>query len=200
MVTIDDFAPDFMAETTAGRFAFHDWIGGSWCLLVAHPDKPTPICAGEVAALAALRGAFLHRACKVIGLVARPADRLGKWQEAVGALAGRQMVHPLIGDRDWSVAKRFGLVPIEASVGFAVSGTGAARAAFLIAPDKRIRLILTYPAGIARNFDEILRALDGLQDGGMHPVPLPLRPSARTDRITFARTPAIGGSPSPCRR
>ncbi len=173
MLTINDFAPVFMAETSEGRFAFHDWIGASWCLLISHPERPVPACADEAVALAALRGAFLRRGCALVGLVARPVDRLGAWREAGGMPVG----YPLIGDSDLRVAKRFGIVPPEASAGCPLSAAGAARSVFLIAPDKRIRLILTYPIGIARNFDEILRALDGLQEGDLHPVGLPPYPA-----------------------
>ncbi|MEM1049942.1 MAG: redoxin domain-containing protein [Pseudomonadota bacterium] len=162
-----------MAETSEGRFAFHDWIGDSWCLLISHPERPAPACAEEAVTLAALRGAFLRRGCTMVGLVARSADRLGAWREAGGMPVG----YPLIGDPDLGVAKRFGIVPPEASAGCPLSATGPARSVFLIAPDKRIRLILTYPIGIGRNFEEILRALDGLQEGELHPVGLPPYPA-----------------------
>ncbi|HLO63187.1 MAG TPA: peroxiredoxin [Azonexus sp.] len=183
---INDVAPDFIAETTEGIISFHDWIGDGWAMLFSHPKDFTPVCTTELGCLARMMPEFAARNCKVIGLsVDSVADHL-RWARDIEETQGAALNYPLIGDVDLKVAKLYDMLP--AATGGEAAGRTAAdnatvRSVFLIGPDKKIKLILTYPMSTGRNFDEILRALDSIELTDRHKVATPANWRAGEDVI-----------------
>ncbi|HEY8552964.1 MAG TPA: peroxiredoxin [Burkholderiales bacterium] len=173
---IGDTAPDFEAETTEGRIRFHEWIGDSWTILFSHPKDFTPVCTTELGQVAKLKSEFDKRNTKVIGLSVDSVDDHKRWAKDIEDATGRAPNYPLIGDTDLKVAKLYGMIHPNAG-GNAQARTAAdnatVRSVFIIGPDKKIKLILTYPMAVGRNFDEILRALDALQINAKHNVATP---------------------------
>src|ERR1700709_1409829 len=169
-------APDFEAQTTEGKIKFHDWIGNSWALLFSHPKDFTPVCTTELGALAKLKPEFDKRGVKLIGLSVDPVDKHAKWSEDIKETQGAAPNYPMIGDSDFKVAKLYDMLPASVS-GDAKSRTPAdnatVRAVFIVAPDKKIKLILMYPMTTGRNFDELLRVLDSIQLTAKHKVATP---------------------------
>ncbi|MEK6806425.1 MAG: peroxiredoxin [Pseudomonadota bacterium] len=154
---LGDIAPDFEAETTAGKIKFHDWLGTSWGVLFSHPKNYTPVCTTELGYTAKLKPEFDKRNVKAIGLsVDQLADHHG-WSKDIEETQGHALNFPLIADSDKKVSTLYGMIHPNASDTFTV------RSVFVIDPNKKIRLTLTYPASTGRNFDEILRVLDSLQ-------------------------------------
>jgi thioredoxin-dependent peroxiredoxin len=176
MLRIGDTAPDFEAETTEGRIRFHDWIGDSWAVLFSHPKDFTPVCTTELGAMAKLKGEFDSRNVKVIGLsVDSTADHTA-WARDIEETQGTAPNFPIVGDDDFAVSKLYGMLPASTS-GDAKSRTPAdnqtVRSVFVIAPDKTVKLSLSYPMTTGRNFDELLRVIDSLQLTAAHKVATP---------------------------
>ena len=164
---LGDLAPDFEAETTEGRIRFHDWIGTSWAVLFSHPKDFTPVCTTELGYMAKLKAEFDKRNTKVIGLSVDPVDRHAGWAKDIKETQGHALNFPLIADHDKKVANLYGMIHPNASDTFTV------RSVFVIGPDKKLKLTLTYPASTGRNFDELLRVIDSLQLTAKHKVATP---------------------------
>ena len=173
---INDIAPDFTAETTHGPVSFHDWIGDGWAVLFSHPKNFTPVCTTELGAMAGIEGEFRSRNTKVIGISVDPVESHGKWKNDIKVATGFDVEYPLIGDRDLKVAKLYDMLPAEAgssSEGRTPADNATVRSVYVIGPDKKIKLILTYPMTTGRNFAEIIRALDSMQLTAAHKVATP---------------------------
>ena len=173
---INDTAPDFTAETTQGTVHFHDWLGDSWGVLFSHPKDFTPVCTTELGALAKLEPEFAKRNVKVIGLSVDPVDDHTKWLDDIKDVSGMRPEYPIIADTELAVAKAYHMLP--ASDGDSFSGRTAAdnqtvRSVFIIGPDKKIKLSLTYPMATGRNFAELLRVIDSMQLTAKHKVATP---------------------------
>jgi thioredoxin-dependent peroxiredoxin len=156
-VRLGDTAPDFAAETTQGPVSFHEWLGDSWGVLFSHPRDFTPVCTTELGQVARLKPEFDKRNTKVIGLSVDPVDSHHKWEADIAETQGEPVNFPMIGDADRHVADLYDMIHPEAS------DTQTVRSVFVIGPDKKVKLTLTYPASTGRNFDEILRVIDSLQ-------------------------------------
>jgi alkyl hydroperoxide reductase subunit AhpC len=154
---LGDTAPDFTAETTEGTIKFHEWLGTSWGVLFSHPADFTPVCTTELGAVAKLRSEFDKRNVKVMALSADPLDAHKKWIGDINETQGTVVNYPLIADPDFKIANLYGMVHPNATDKFTV------RSVFVIGPDKKVKLTITYPASTGRNFDEILRVIDSLQ-------------------------------------
>ena len=165
-LTIGDDAPDFEAETTEGRIAFHDWIGDSWAVLFSHPRDFTPVCTTELGYMAKIKPDFDKRGVKIIGLSVDPIDNHAKWSEDIERTQGSAVNYPMIGDTDFAISKAYGMLPADVD-GDPTARTPAQNATlrnvYVIGPDKKIKLVLIYPMSTGRNFDEILRVIDSLQ-------------------------------------
>jgi thioredoxin-dependent peroxiredoxin len=173
---INDIAPDFTAETTQGTIQFHDWIGSGWAVLFSHPKNFTPVCTTELGTMAGLEGEFQKRGVKIIGISVDPVESHGKWKADIKTATGFEVDYPLIGDKNLNVAKLYGMLPAgagESSEGRAPADNATVRSVFVIGPDKKIKLILTYPMTTGRNFNEILRAIDSIQLTAKHQVATP---------------------------
>jgi len=173
---INDTAPDFTAETTHGTIHFHDWIGDGWAVLFSHPKNFTPVCTTELGAVAGLEDEFRKRNAKIIGISVDPVDSHDKWKADIKTATGFDVRYPLIGDSDLKVAKLYNLLPADAgdsSEGRTPADNATVRSVYLIGPDKKIKLVLTYPMTTGRNFDEILRAIDSIQLTARHQVATP---------------------------
>lgn len=167
-IRLGDTAPDFTAETTEGTISFHDWIGDSWAILFSHPADFTPVCTTELGYMARLKPEFEKRNCKIIGLSVDPLEDHLRWSEDIAETQGHAPNYPLIADADRSVAELYDMIHPKADETFTV------RSVFVIGPDKKVKLTLTYPPSTGRNFDEILRALDSLQLTASHAVATPV--------------------------
>ena len=170
-------APDFTAETTEGTIQFHEWIGDKWAVLFSHPKDFTPVCTTELGYIAKLRPAFDKRNVKIIGLSVDSVDDHKKWSQDIKDTQGTAPNYPMIGDADLKVAKLYNMLP--ADTGGGAKGRTAAdnltvRTVYVIGPDKKIKLMITYPMATGRNFDEILRVIDSLQLTAKHPVATPV--------------------------
>ena len=163
---IGDIAPDFEAETTEGRIRFHDYIDGSWVGFFSHPKDFTPVCTTELGSMAKMKPEFDRRGVKLIGISIDSVDTHHKWKNDIAEVTGSSVNYPMIGDEDLHVAKLYGMIHPNAS-GNAASRTAAdnatVRNVLIIGPDKKIKLIVSYPMSTGRNFDEILRVIDSLQ-------------------------------------
>ncbi len=169
-------APDFTAETTEGQIKFHDWIGDKWAMLFSHPKDFTPVCTTELGYVAKLKSEFDKRNIKVIGLSVDSVDDHKKWSKDIEETQGVGPNYPMIGDPNLDVAKLYDMLPAETTGG--ASGRSAAdnftvRNVYIIGPDKKIKLIITYPMTTGRNFDEILRVIDSIQLTANHKVATP---------------------------
>ena len=154
---LGDIAPDFTAETTEGPISFHEWLGDSWGVLFSHPKDFTPVCTTELGECARLKPEFDRRKVKVIGLSVDLADSHKRWAEDIRETQGTALNFPVIADPDHKVAELYDMIHPEISDVFTV------RSVFIIGPDKKVKLMITYPASTGRNFDEILRVIDSLQ-------------------------------------
>jgi alkyl hydroperoxide reductase subunit AhpC len=173
---INQTAPDFSAETTQGAIQFHDWIGDSWAVLFSHPKNFTPVCTTELGAMAGLDDEFKKRNVKVIGISVDPVESHSKWKQDIKVATGFDVGYPLIGDKDLKVAKLYDMLPDDAgssSEGRTPADNATVRSVYVIGPDKKIKLILTYPMTTGRNFDEILRTIDSIQLTAKHQVATP---------------------------
>jgi alkyl hydroperoxide reductase subunit AhpC len=165
---LGDTAPDFTAETTEGPINFHEWIGDSWAVLFSHPKDFTPVCTTELGECARLKPEFDKRNVKVIGLSVDPADSHKRWAEDIRETQGTALNFPVIADPDHKVAELYDMIHPEISDVFTV------RSVYIISPDKKIKLMITYPASTGRNFAEILRVIDSLQLTAKHSVATPV--------------------------
>lgn len=173
---INDIAPDFVANTTHGPIRFHEWIGDGWAVLFSHPKDFTPVCATELGAMAGLEPQFTKRGTKIIGLSVDPVSSHEKWRADIKEVVGHDVNYPLIGDPELKIAKLYDMLPADAGStceGRTPALNATARTVFVVGPDKRIKLTLTYPMSTGRNFDEILRALDSIQLTDKHRVSTP---------------------------
>ncbi|HEY5921431.1 MAG TPA: peroxiredoxin [Kofleriaceae bacterium] len=165
---LGDEAPNFTAETTEGTVNFHEWIGNSWAVLFSHPKDFTPVCTTELGRLSALKGEFDKRNVKVIGLSVDPLDDHKRWAGDIKETQGHALNFPLIADPKREVANLYGMIHPNAN------DTLTVRSVFVLGPDKKIKLSLTYPASTGRNFDELLRVIDSLQLTAKHKVATPV--------------------------
>ena len=165
---LGDTAPNFSAETTEGPINFHEWLGNSWGVLFSHPKDFTPVCTTELGECARLKPEFDRRNVKVIGLSVDPADSHKRWAEDIRETQGSTLNFPVIADPDHKVAELYDMIHPEISDVFTV------RSVFIIGPDKKVKLMITYPASTGRNFDEILRVIDSLQLTANYSVATPV--------------------------
>jgi alkyl hydroperoxide reductase subunit AhpC len=173
---INETAPDFTAETTQGTVNFHEWIGDGWAVLFSHPKNFTPVCTTELGTMAGLSGEFAKRGAKIIGISVDPVESHAKWKDDIKKATGHSVEYPLIGDRDLKIAKLYDMLPAGAgdtSEGRTPADNATVRSVFVIGPDKKIKLMLTYPMTTGRNFQEILRAIDSIQLTAKHQVATP---------------------------
>jgi alkyl hydroperoxide reductase subunit AhpC len=174
---INSEAPNFTAETTQGRINFHEWIGDSWAILFSHPKDFTPVCTTELGYMAGLQPEFAKRNCKIIGLSVDPVTNHGKWAADIEETQGHKVNYPMIGDPELKVAKLYDMLPAEAGdscEGRTPADNATVRTVFIIGPDKKVKLMLSYPMSSGRNFDEVLRVLDSLQLTTKHNVATPV--------------------------
>jgi alkyl hydroperoxide reductase subunit AhpC len=167
-IQLADTAPDFTAETTTGKIKFHEWIGNSWCILFSHPKDFTPVCTTELGAVAKLKPEFDKRNVKIIGLSVDPVTDHHKWANDIKETQGAALNFPLIADPDREISLKYGMIHPKANDTFTV------RSVFVIDPNKKVRLMITYPASAGRNFDEILRTIDSLQLTDKYKVATPV--------------------------
>jgi alkyl hydroperoxide reductase subunit AhpC len=183
---IGSIAPDFEADTTQGPIKFHDWIGDSWCVLFSHPKDFTPVCTTELGYMAKIKSEFDKRNVKIIGLSVDPVDNHDKWAKDIEETQGTAPNYPMIGDPELKVAKLYGMLPAGAgdtSEGRTAVDNQTVRNVYVIAPDKSIKLMISYPMSTGRNFDEVLRAIDSLQLTASHQVATPANWKAGEDVI-----------------
>ena len=174
---INQAAPDFKAETTQGPIHFYEWLGDSWGLLFSHPKDFTPVCTTELGYMAKLGPEFEKRNCKIIGLSVDPVESHLKWEKDIEETQGYPVNYPMIGDPKLEIAKLFDMLPAEeegTSEGRTAATNQTVRSVFIIGPDKKIKLMLTYPMTTGRNFDEILRVIDSMQLTSNHKVATPV--------------------------
>ncbi len=174
---INDEAPNFTAATTQGSINFHQWIGDGWAILFSHPKDFTPVCTTELGYMAKLEPEFAKRNCKIIGLSVDPVENHTLWAKDIEETQGAKVNYPMIGDSDLAVAKLYNMLPADesgTSEGRTAATNATVRSVFIIGPDKKIKLMLTYPMTTGRNFDEILRVLDSMQLTAKHKVATPV--------------------------
>ncbi|MBT6278182.1 MAG: peroxiredoxin [Chromatiales bacterium] len=174
---INDIAPNFTANTTHGELDFHAWIGDSWAILFSHPKDFTPVCTTELGYMAGLSAQFAERNCKVIGLSIDPVDNHAAWAKDIEETQGHAVNYPMIGDTELAVAKLYNMLPADesgSSEGRTAMTNATVRSVFIIGPDKKVKLMLTYPMTTGRNFDEVLRVLDSMQLTAAHQVATPV--------------------------
>lgn len=188
---INDPAPNFTAETTHGTIQFHEWIGEGYAILFSHPKDFTPVCTTELGCMGGMTEAFSKRNTKIIGISVDPVESHTKWKADIEKATGHAVDYPLIGDPELKIAKLYDMLPAEAGdscEGRTPADNATVRSVFLIGPDKKIKLILTYPMTTGRNFNEILRALDSIQLTARHKVATPAQWENGDDVII---TPAV---------
>ena len=156
-IRLGDLAPDFTADTTLGPISFHQWKGDSWAVLFSHPKDFTPVCTTELGAVAHLKPEFDRRNVKVIGLSVDPVESHVRWEQDIADVTGNAVNFPMIGDPDRKVSNLYDMIHPNAN------DTQTVRSVFIIGPDHKVKLMLTYPASTGRNFQEILRVIDSLQ-------------------------------------
>jgi alkyl hydroperoxide reductase subunit AhpC len=169
-------APDFEADTTQGRIRFHEWLGNSWGVLFSHPKDYTPVCTTELGYMARIQSEFDKRGVKVIGLSIDPLDRHEGWSKDIAETQGYSPNFPMIADSDLKVAKAYGMLPAEAGdscEGRTAADNATVRNVYVVGPDKKIKLLISYPMSTGRNFDEVLRVIDSLQLTAKHKVATP---------------------------
>ena len=173
---IGDEAPNFLAQTTEGQIDFHQWIGDGWAILFSHPKDFTPVCTTELGYMARLKPEFDKRKCKVIGLSVDPVDDHKRWARDIEETQGTAPNYPIIGDAELTVAKLYDMIHPNASGEKArtAADNATVRSVFVVGPDKKIKLVLTYPMSTGRNFDEVLRVLDSMQLTARHKVATPV--------------------------
>ena len=174
---INDTAPNFKAQTTQGTIDFHEWIGDKWAVLFSHPKDFTPVCTTELGYMAKIEPEFTKRNTKIIGLSIDPVENHSKWAADIEETQGAAVKYPMIGDTDLAVAKLYNMLPAEepgSSEGRTAATNATVRSVFVIGPDKKIKMMMTYPMTSGRNFDEILRVIDSIQLTAKHKVATPV--------------------------
>lgn len=174
---INDIAPNFVAQTTEGEIDFHEWIGDKYAILFSHPKDFTPVCTTELGYMAGLKDEFEKRNTKVIGLSVDSVEDHGEWAKDIEETQGHAVNYPLIGDTELTVSKLYNMLPADeagTSAGRTAATNATVRTVFIIGPDKKIKLMLTYPMSTGRNFDEVLRVLDSIQLTARHQVATPV--------------------------
>jgi thioredoxin-dependent peroxiredoxin len=174
---IGETAPDFEADTTQGKIKFHEWLGDSWGVLFSHPKDFTPVCTTELGYMAKIKPEFDKRNVKVLGLSVDPVDSHSKWAKDIEETQGTAPNYPMIGDPNLEIAKLYGMLPADlkgTSEGRTPVDNLTVRNVFVVAPNKKIALILVYPMTTGRNFDEVLRVIDSLQLTAKHKVATPV--------------------------
>jgi alkyl hydroperoxide reductase subunit AhpC len=175
-LVIGDDAPDFEAETTQGTIRFHEWLGSSWGVLFSHPKDYTPVCTTELGTMARMKPEFDKRNVKIIGLSVDPVDKHQGWAKDIEETQGAPVNYPMIGDPELKIATAYGMLPVGAGTtadGRTAMDNQTVRNVYIIGPDKKIKLVLSYPMTAGRNFDEILRVIDSLQLTAKHKVATP---------------------------
>ena len=182
---IGDEAPDFTADTTEGKIRFHDWIGDKWAVLFSHPKDFTPVCTTELGYLAKIKPEFDKRNAKILGLSIDPVEDHTRWAKDIEETQGTAPNYPIIGDQDLNVAKLYDMIHPNATGAQprTAADNATIRSVFVVGPDKKVKLILTYPMTTGRNFDEVLRVLDSLQLTAKHKVATPAQWKAGEDVI-----------------
>jgi alkyl hydroperoxide reductase subunit AhpC len=206
---IGDEAPDFTAETTEGKIRFHEWIGNGWAILFSHPKDFTPVCTTELGYMARLKPEFERRNTRILGLSVDSVEDHRRWIKDIEETQQAKVEYPLIGDPELRIAKLYDMLPAEAA-GEAKSRTptdnATVRSVFLVGPDKKIKLMLTYPMSAGRNFDEVLRVLDAIQLNAKHNVATPVNwkqgqdviiPTSVSDDQAKVKFPAGWEAPRP---
>jgi alkyl hydroperoxide reductase subunit AhpC len=195
-------APDFEANTTEGRLRFHEWLGDSWGVLFSHPKDFTPVCTTELGYMARIKPEFDKRNVKIIGLSVDPTDKHAAWSKDIEETQGTAPNYPMIGDDDLAVSKQYGMLPATAgatSEGRTAVDNATVRNVYVIGPDKKIKLVISYPMSTGRNFDEVLRVIDSLQLTAKHTVATPVNwkngedviiPTSVSDDAAKAKYPA----------
>jgi len=189
---INDEAPNFTAETTQGKISFHEWIGDGWAILFSHPKDFTPVCTTELGYMAGLQPDFEKRNTKIIGLSVDPASNHSKWQKDIEETQGHKVNYPMIGDPELKIAKLYGMLPGDAGEsceGRTAADNATVRTVFVIGPDKKIKLMLSYPMSTGRNFDEVLRVVDSMQLTAKHKVATPVNWKQGEDVIILPSVP-----------
>ena len=173
---INDVAPDFTVNTTKGEISFHDWIGDGWAILFSHPKDFTPVCTTELGSLAKLEPEFAKRNVKVMGLSVDSVDDHNKWLKDIEDVTETRPGYPIVADSELKIAKLYNMLPTSlegGSEGRTAVDNQTVRTVFIIGPDKKIKLFLTYPMATGRNFNELLRAIDSMQLTAKHKVATP---------------------------
>ena len=173
---INDVAPDFTVNTTKGEISFHDWIGDGWAILFSHPKDFTPVCTTELGSLAKLEPEFAKRNVKVMGLSVDSVDDHNKWLNDIEDVTETRPDYPIVADSELKIAKLYNMLPTSlegGSEGRTAVDNQTVRTVFIIGPDKKIKLFLTYPKATGRNFNELLRAIDSMQLTAKHKVATP---------------------------
>jgi alkyl hydroperoxide reductase subunit AhpC len=168
MLQLGQIAPDFEADSSAGRVRFHDWLGGSWGVLFSHPKDFTPVCTTELAEAARLKPEFDRRGVKILGLSVDTTDRHEGWARDIAETQGQHLNFPVIADHDRAVSHAYGMIHPEADPAVTV------RTVYVIDGNRKVRLTLTYPPSTGRNFAEVLRVIDSLQLTDAHKVATPV--------------------------
>jgi alkyl hydroperoxide reductase subunit AhpC len=170
-------APDFEAQTTEGPIHFHEWLGNSWGVIFSHPKDFTPVCTTELGYMARIKPEFDKRNVKIIGLSIDPVDRHAGWAQDIAETQGTAPNYPMIGDTDLKVAKLYGMLPAgagETCEGRTAADNATVRNVYVIGPDKKVKLLISYPMSTGRNFDEVLRVIDSMQLTAKHKVATPV--------------------------
>ena len=172
---INDTAPDFTADSTEGEISFHEWIGDGYAIRFSHPKDFTPVCTTELGAMAGMAEAFAQRNAKVLGVSVDPVSDHHRWKSDIATYSGHEVAYPMIGDPEMKVAKLYDMLPAgeDRVEGRTPADNATVRTVFIVGPDKKVKLSLTYPMTTGRNFDEILRALDSIQLTARHKVATP---------------------------
>src|ERR1700676_2751752 len=176
-LAINDIAPDFTAASTSGPLHFYDWAGDKWVVFFSHPKDFTPVCTTELGRVAQLKPEFDKRGVKVIGLSVDPVENHAKWSADIAETQGMGPNYPMIGDTDLKVSKLYGMLPADAgetSEGRTAADNSTVRNVYVIGPDKKIKLVISYPMSTGRNFDEVLRVIDSLQLTAKHRLATPV--------------------------
>jgi thioredoxin-dependent peroxiredoxin len=177
ILRINDEAPNFTAETSQGTINFHEWMGDGWAILFSHPKDFTPVCTTELGYMAGLQPEFAKRNCKIIGLSVDPVSSHAKWATDIEETQGHKVNYPMIGDPELKIAKLYDMLPADAgntSEGRTAATNATVRTVFVVGPDKKIKLMLSYPMSTGRNFDEVLRVVDSMQLTAKHKVATPV--------------------------
>jgi alkyl hydroperoxide reductase subunit AhpC len=186
---INDIAPDFTADTTEGPISFHDWVGDGYAILFSHPKDFTPVCTTELGYMAGIADEFARRNTKILGISVDPIENHNKWKADIEAYSGNKVAYPMIGDPELKVAKLYDMLPAStsgSSEGRTPADNQTVRSVFVVGPDKKIKLTLTYPMTTGRNFDEILRALDSIQLTAKHQLATPAQWKPGDDVVVTA--------------